>query len=149
MFTKTLVKMVLACVAVCALAFSTGCFSSVAGPQAEAEFTSVASKPAAAADLNQDGAVDAQDLQLFDWVMACDVVIDSQLNQEDADAIAAAFGQTGEGLAEDTNGDGVVSFSDFVLYAAVRDISERADVDGNGTWNRADRNKIQHSITPS
>jgi len=149
MFRNTLVKSLLGILAVSALTFNTGCFTSLAGPaQSGSEFEPVASK-VVLGDLNLDGAIDAQDIQLFDWVVACDVVSDSQLTQADADAITAAYGQTGTGLREDTNRDGAVTISDLVLWAAVLEISERADVDGNGTWNRADRNKIMHNISES
>ena len=147
MFTKKHIQTGAAVLAVCALALNAGCFSSAAGPEQETVLEPVAFKPPASADIDQDGDVDAMDLQLFDWVVACDVVRDSELTAADGSAISAAYGQSGAGLAEDTNGDGIVSFADFVLYASMTAFAPYADVDGNGSWNSADRNKIQHSLS--
>ena len=150
MFKNTLVKSMFVLMAVSALAINTGCFSSATGPEAQPELeNTVAFKPLGREDLNEDGVIDATDVLWWDLTVACDVTGDSRVDIRDAGVISGQMGQSGEGLAGDVNGDGAVTFSDLVLYAATAQYSDRADTDGNGTYNRADRNKIEHSITES
>ncbi len=170
MLKKHIVSLCSLVAAFVVLAAQTGCSDGIAGPQNEtARLESAGPGDKRKLDLNRDGRINASDLVYFAWATRADVTGDQRVDDDDRAYVGAMLGQSypedlaGMSASElawvarvqaaDFNEDHAVTQSDFVFYAMLEPMAQRADVNHDGYVDSRDLGEIErnlgHEIEPS
>jgi hypothetical protein len=166
MFGKVFTKSLLAVAIIATITASSGCRTSVTGPEVQEGPAVQGATPQKAEflreDLTQDGFVDASDLGYFAYAMNADVTNDGKVDSADQDRMEWAMGQSYpaelEGLDAselaraaflipcDFNNDLIIDASDLAHFASLWTMAVRADVNTNRITDDKDLKRIERAF---